>query len=468
MNKFVRLTGIPSVAVALLLSACSKNDLKQTPQSIPNATAEEITAMKSYLSKTTAVGESKIVFNDARQTFMVDGDMVFPVGVVKDYMKSKPATSGSPTTEQYRYQWLLSDNVVKYIRIKDNIANADWKVALRDAIRRWNNYSYIGSSTKITFVIYSDNVACDLVAADNINVVGGEVVNANMPKANGATGDSLKINTSYNTLTAEKKAFALTHALGHILGLTHSDGGSGTLIPNTPVTDTSSIMSPTIPAIVPANFFTSGDLYAVRYLYPRTQSWTGTTSRIDSMGGIDIATDDGCWYWGQNVVTRGNSSSIYGESNYYQLIPGKTANDIVDIGIANTNIVYAWYKDGTVSNGGFLGINTYPFLNSTYSYSVPPGKTYASIVGISINKTDGRCYAWYNDGTYSVGTSSNLGYYQDPAPYTVPAGKSFSDIKAVGIAQSSQWCYFWYKDNTVSTGSVSNAALYQALYPITN
>ncbi|MBV8253903.1 MAG: hypothetical protein JO154_14970 [Chitinophaga sp.] len=471
MNKtFVKLAGTAAVSMALFFVACKKGNVES--QSITKeapASAEEISKMKQYLTQTTGLKESLIVYDADRQVFFMQGDIVLSRKDVQDYMKNKPYSGNGPTTEQYRYPYVLNNTVVTNIRIKDHISDPSWKKALRDAIKYWNNYNMLGSSTKIIFTIYSDDVATDLVASDNMYENSTTIAYAYYPKSNGATGDSLRINTFHNYLSPELKAYAITHELGHTLGFMHADGSGGALIPGTPSSDQNSLMWPVIPTTAPSPVFDYYDLTAARYIYPRTPNASGNSGSINTMAGVDIGIDDGSFYFGLGGnVTRGNSGSIYGEMNSYSLAAGKTPADVVEIGIANTNLVYVWYKDGTLSTGGFSQLNTYPALNITYPYTLPAGKTPANIVGISISKQDGKCYAWYNDGTYSVGNSGNFAYYSGPQPYTVPAGKSFSDIRAVGIAETSDKRYFWYKDNTCSVGTSSNASSYESPYPVTN
>lgn len=468
---FVKLTGTVAVSLALFFVACKKGNIESQPITKENpASEEEISKMKLYLAQTTGIKESLIIYDAGRQAFIMHGDILISTKDVQGYMKTKPYSTGAPSTEQYRWPYLLNSNIVSNIRIKDNINDPAWKKALRDAIKYWNNYNLLGSSTRITFTIYSDNTTYDLVANDSWYEVSNTIAYAYLPKSNGTTGDSLRINTYYNYFSPELKAMTIAHELGHVIGFTHSDGsGGGSLIPGTIANDNQSLMWPVIPATAPSPVFDNYDLIGARYLYPRTPNASGNSGSISTMAGADIGIDDGSFYWGlSGNVTRGNSTRIYGEMNTYSLVAGKTPADVAEIGIANTNLVYVWYKDGYVGTGGFYQLNTYPTLNTRYPYALPAGKTPANIVGISISKQDGRCYAWYNDGTYSVGNSTDLGYYSASQTYTLPAGKSYSDIRAVGIAETSDWRYFWYKDNTVSVGSNSNAAAFQGISTVTN
>jgi hypothetical protein len=94
------------------------------------------------------------------------------------------------------------------------------------------------------------------------------------------------------------------------------------------------------------------------------------------------------------------------------------------------------------------------------------GKTPADLVGIAIAKNTSWCYAWYTDGTASVGNSTDLGAYRGLYNYSLPPGKTFTDIADVGIAASSGWCYAWYKDGTMSVGTSDDLDYYIPLKPM--
>ncbi len=92
----------------------------------------------------------------------------------------------------------------------------------------------------------------------------------------------------------------------------------------------------------------------------------------------------------------------------------RSPSDIAGIAFLPTNnYVYAWYKDGYVSVGstGDLGKHTGPgkYWSAQKPYNLPPGKTTADIVDMEMKRSNSRVYTWYRDGTYSIGKSWDLG-----------------------------------------------------------
>jgi len=102
-----------------------------------------------------------------------------------------------------------------------------------------------------------------------------------------------------------------------------------------------------------------------------------------------------------------------------------TARQIVGMSIAaNTNECYAWYSDGTMSIGNTTNLNDYHTINR---YSLPSGKSVNSIVSMGID-ANGHAYTWYTDGTVSMGTPTELDAYSLPYSYSLPPGKSVNNI----------------------------------------
>jgi hypothetical protein len=150
------------------------------------------------------------------------------------------------------------------------------------------------------------------------------------------------------------------------------------------------------------------------------------------------------------VVIAGTSRDLDShESPSLFLLPGgRRSTDIVGVGIASDNHVYAWYRDGTVSAGAIGNLGSY---RQPYPYSLPAGRTPKDIVAIDI-ASDDHVYAWYRDGMVSAGASRDLGVYRQPAPYTLPPGRTPADIVGIGIAGDDH-IYVWYRDGKVSSGN---------------
>lgn len=179
---------------------------------------------------------------------------------------------------------------------------------------------------------------------------------------------------------------------------------------------------------------------------------------------IAIACLDGhtyVWYR-DGTVSSGSSDDLdRARAPYsYTLPPGKSPADIVGVGIASDDHVFAWYRDGTVSSGTSNDLDRY---RAPYRYSLPSGKTPADIVGIAIACLDGHTYVWYRDGTVSSGSSADLDRARAPYTYTLPPGKTPTDVVDMGIAKDDR-VYAWYRDAKVSSGTTNDLDRYRALY----
>ncbi len=140
-----------------------------------------------------------------------------------------------------------------------------------------------------------------------------------------------------------------------------------------------------------------------------------------------------------------------------------TAQSIVEMAIAKSNDhVYTWYSDNTVTSGSSKELSVH---RSSYNFSSPPGKSAKNIVGIGISAGD-KVYVWFSDGTVSSGTSWDLNSYRETYNYSLPPGKSPSDIVGMGVSAGDK-VYAWYSDGTVSSGSSKDLDIYRTLYSYT-
>ena len=140
----------------------------------------------------------------------------------------------------------------------------------------------------------------------------------------------------------------------------------------------------------------------------------------------------------------------------------KRPSDIVGMAIAGSNDhVYVWYNDGTVSSGTSSDLDAHRGL---YNYSLPNGKRPSDIAGMAIAGSTDHVYVWYNDGTVSSGTSSDLDAHRGLYNYSLPNGKRPSDIAGMAIAGSTDHVYVWYNDGTVSSGRSDDLDVYRGLY----
>ena len=131
---------------------------------------------------------------------------------------------------------------------------------------------------------------------------------------------------------------------------------------------------------------------------------------------------------------------------------------------AGTDTVYAWYSNGVVYAGSGLepAAGWRDFAPSPYA--LPPGKSWGDIVGMGISSVD-AVYVWYDDGTATSGTTTDLDAHRTPYAYTLPAGKSPADIVGMAIDKADDHCYAWYSDGTVSAGTSWDLTAYSVTAP---
>ena len=96
----------------------------------------------------------------------------------------------------------------------------------------------------------------------------------------------------------------------------------------------------------------------------------------------------------------------------------------------------------SVSSGRSNDLDKYRAL---YNYSITAGKTASDIVGMGIAGSNDHVYVWYKDGTVSSGRSNDLDRYRQRYRYSLPTGKTPSDIVGMGIAGSNDQVYDWFK-----------------------
>jgi hypothetical protein len=175
----------------------------------------------------------------------------------------------------------------------------------------------------------------------------------------------------------------------------------------------------------------------------------------DIVGMSSACSDDHVytWYVGGNV-TEGASSVLgairpYVPPTRYSLPPGKSPGDIMGMGIAGDDHVYAWYRDGTVSSGTSTDLDRF---RPPARYSLAPGRSPADVVAIDIACSDDHVYVWYSDGTVSSGTSTDLDRFRPRSRYSLPASQTPRDLVEMGIARNDH-VHAWYTDRRIGSGT---------------
>lgn len=140
----------------------------------------------------------------------------------------------------------------------------------------------------------------------------------------------------------------------------------------------------------------------------------------------------------------------------------KRHQPLVGFAIGAGDRVYAWYQDGTYTTGTTMDVDS---LSAPAAYTLAVGKTPDDVLAIAI-AGDGRTYTWYTDGNRSVGTPANLALHGTTA-FSVPNGESASSIVAIGIRKSDDRVFAWYDDAKVSSGTSTDLDAASALATVT-
>ncbi|WP_437925230.1 hypothetical protein WMF37_40185 [Sorangium sp. So ce291] len=109
-------------------------------------------------------------------------------------------------------------------------------------------------------------------------------------------------------------------------------------------------------------------------------------------------------------MSWGSSSDLdatSGPAQAFSMPAGKTTNDILGMAMSSAGDVYTWYLDGTYSIGTPTDLDSVSGSGGApLEWSPAGGISVTEVLGIAIRKSDDRVFAWYADGTYSSGPTS--------------------------------------------------------------
>ncbi|MEM9217280.1 MAG: serine hydrolase [Cyanobacteria bacterium P01_F01_bin.150] len=163
--------------------------------------------------------------------------------------------------------------------------------------------------------------------------------------------------------------------------------------------------------------------------------------------------------------------SIFGDRYLtYQRSSVRRFRPILATAIAPDDRVYTWYEDGTYSIGTSADLTAH---QDPQPFRVADGMKVTDIHAMAIAGSTSRVYTWYTNGAWSVGTSRDLDAYETiefengkpTRTVRFPEGndgdrKSMLDVIDVAIAKSNDHIYVWYADGTVSSGTSGNFGRY--------
>jgi hypothetical protein len=250
-----------TIALALLVvfQSCKKNDVAEVaPAAAEN---DNIASLQQAVASSFDLSADKVTYNKIEKNFVVDGDGIVSLEDAKNRFSSNGTAGAANGANHRRYMYVVAAAKVNTIKIyTPSTIPAAWVSVLDSAIKNWNAS---GSKVKMQRVTTTTGATTGVSLTNNGSTT--MIASATYPDALGNAGKGITINTYYSYLSEAQKIFAMTHELGHIIGLSHTDALSGSLIAGTPTTDAGSIMNS---VCLNWSAFTSGDLTAVRTLYP--------------------------------------------------------------------------------------------------------------------------------------------------------------------------------------------------------
>lgn len=259
ITNFKTLIGVTGLLVALGTTGCKKE--AATVETQPPTSVASVETLTDFLSKTTGADKVNISYDEQKGLFAANEDLLISKDELqKHYDKNQ---SAGANTEHWRGTYLVSNAYITNVKVRNSVSNSSWSNALVSAINNWNA-SNVSSVSKLRFTFVSSGQ--DITVTDLSNEASGWVARAYLPSSNGRPGATVEINRYHDGLGQSTKVFALTHELGHNIGLLHTNQNQGVFIQGTPASDPNSVMNS---FVLPWNGFTSGDVTAIRILYPR-------------------------------------------------------------------------------------------------------------------------------------------------------------------------------------------------------
>lgn len=252
--------GMMGFILLLSLPFCKKNHLHDLSDA---ATKHDIPGLQQAIALSTGIPLTNVVYDKEKKWFIVDNDAYITLEDAQvRYGITEPLLPGAANASaQVMSHYSIDPFKVGDIRIyADSTVPATWQAALDTAINNWNS---TGSKVQMRRV--------DRLTGANTRVLtmyssSSTIALANYPDAYGNPGKKIYVNTYYNRMPELRKIFVTTHELGHIIGLSHTDGTNGYQIEGTPTTDSASVMNS---IYTDWAGYSEYDLAAVRTVYPQ-------------------------------------------------------------------------------------------------------------------------------------------------------------------------------------------------------
>lgn len=277
--------GISLFGVILLMASCKKTDVQQEEKTV---SPERIETLRSSVAASIGANVNAVQYNASSKSFIVANDaMISLEDADKRFPETTDVKPSSSGTEQRVYTYTVArtnaSNISFYV---DATVPSIWVSALDQAIANWNSTNSLvfmkrvtttttttttggtgnGKGKKGSTTTTSSTPSYNVLVTTTYDANTSMIAQAYYPEYTGTAGKQVTINTYYNSLSTAQKIFAMTHELGHSIGLTHTDQTYGNLIPGTPEVDANSVMNSFVLSWVG---FTPYDITAVKTVYPK-------------------------------------------------------------------------------------------------------------------------------------------------------------------------------------------------------
>src|SRR5690349_21743360 len=227
-----------ALALLVIFQSCKKNEVAEVAAPAAAAQTANIAALSQAVAASVGVAADKVEFNKNEKEFVIDGDVTVSLEDAKARFASNGVAGAANEAAQMKTPYIIASAKVATIKVYcDATVPAVWVAAMDSAIKNWNA---TGSKVSIQRITTTTGATTKVTTTYNTTLT---VASASYPDYYGNAGNKVTINTYYNAMATAKKVFAITHEMGHTLGLSHTAGTYGTLVAGTPVTDATSVMN---------------------------------------------------------------------------------------------------------------------------------------------------------------------------------------------------------------------------------
>ncbi|MFY0255414.1 hypothetical protein ACDQ55_15825 [Chitinophaga sp. 30R24] len=388
---------------------------------------------------------------------LVDGDMTLPKSTLAQMFSTFPLVEAKDSSKTIKSPYVVNNYRVFKIGYHPGQTAPGVESALYSAIAHWNGILILNGA-EFNFMAYSDPGPSDIMFYTSSYLLLDVPFVVSLPTSTGQPGASITLNTTYlqvHNITKDQLVSAMVHALGHILGLQHSDRKMTSYYDAGNIGDLESVMHANFPQGPHTKMFSKGDTAMVKRLFPAPKWPVQSAGQIKDLVGIEMTAGNATLYYTKDgKVVRGTWNNAVGPMTTYEGRTDIPNTEIAEIACSGANRFYAYFTNGWYMNGEMYKLGNNPIDGYIQAHPVP-GQSMATFIGTTVKKDNDDCYYWYSDGTYSVGRSGYWAQYSYGNTFTVPTGKKISDIKAIASDDEGRF-YFWYKDNTVSRSASLN------------